>query len=77
MTDPYINITKEDARSILLMPDEELPKLLEAAYTLRKKHKGNMVSIHLLPMPAAVTVPRTALTVPSQDKQKQTLIPMN
>ncbi len=48
MTDPYINLTKEDARSILLMPDEELPKLLEAAYTLRKKHKGNMVSIHLL-----------------------------
>ncbi len=48
MTDPYINLTKEDARSILLMPDEELPKLLEAAYTLRKKHKGNLVSIHLL-----------------------------
>ncbi|WP_349671995.1 biotin synthase BioB [Lacrimispora sp.] len=48
MTDPYINLTKEDARSILLMPDEELPKLLEEAYALRKKHKGNMVSIHLL-----------------------------
>jgi len=30
------------------MPDEELPKLLEEAYALRKKHKGNMVSIHLL-----------------------------
>jgi biotin synthase len=48
VTDPYINLTKEAARSILLMPDEELPKLLEAAYTLRTKHKGNMVSIHLL-----------------------------
>lgn len=48
MTDTYENLTKEDARSILLMPDEELPKLLEAAYSLRKKHKGNMVDIHLL-----------------------------
>ncbi|RFZ76514.1 biotin synthase BioB [Lacrimispora amygdalina] len=48
MTDTYENLTKEDARSILLMPDEELPKLLEAAYSLRKKHKGNIVDIHLL-----------------------------
>lgn len=48
MTDTYDNLSKEDALSILLMPDEELPKLLDAAYKLRKKHKGNMVDIHLL-----------------------------
>ena len=48
MSDAYDNLTKEEALSILSMPEEELPRLLEATYFVRKKYKGNMVNIHLL-----------------------------
>ena len=48
MLDAYDNLTKEEALSILSMPEEELPRLLEATYFVRKKYKGNMVNIHLL-----------------------------
>ncbi|MDR3354325.1 MAG: biotin synthase BioB [Synergistaceae bacterium] len=44
----YENPSRQDALSILDLPDEELPELLEKVYAIRKKHKGNMVNIHLL-----------------------------
>lgn len=48
MTYNYSNLTKEEALSILNLPDEELPGLLEIVYSIRKKYKGNTVSIQLL-----------------------------
>lgn len=48
MTDTYDNLTKEEALSILSMPEDNLTKLLEATYSVRKKYKGNVVNIHLL-----------------------------
>ena len=54
-------LTREEAIAILAGPDSELPELLKRAGALRRKYKGNRVSIHLL----AATVPRTAPTAPS------------
>ena len=42
------NLTREEAIAILNTPDEQLNELIERAGTLRKKYKGNHVSIHLL-----------------------------
>ncbi|MDR3216712.1 MAG: biotin synthase BioB [Clostridiaceae bacterium] len=43
----YFNITRDDAADILNV-DENLSELLDAAYTLRKKYKGNVVKVQLL-----------------------------
>ena len=48
MTYDEKELSKEEALSILNLPDEELPELLETVYSIRKKHKGNVVSIQLL-----------------------------
>ena len=42
------NLTREEAIAILNTPDEQLNELIEHAGALRKKYKGNHVSIHLL-----------------------------
>ena len=42
------NLTREKAIAILNTPDEQLNELIERAGALRKKYKGNHVSIHLL-----------------------------
>ena len=42
------NLTREEAIAILNTPDEQLDALIERAGALRKKYKGNHVSIHLL-----------------------------
>ncbi|MDR1482109.1 MAG: biotin synthase BioB [Synergistaceae bacterium] len=42
------NLSRQEALSILDLPDEDLPELLDAVYAVRKKYKGDMVSIHLL-----------------------------
>ena len=42
------NLTREEAIAILNTPDEQLDELIERAGALRKKYKGNHVSIHLL-----------------------------
>ncbi|HEY4182196.1 MAG TPA: biotin synthase BioB [Kofleriaceae bacterium] len=40
--------TREEARSILHAPADELLSLLDAAFTLRKAHWGRRVSLHVL-----------------------------
>jgi biotin synthase len=42
------NLSQQDALSLLDLPDENLPELLDAVYAVRKRHKGDIVSIHLL-----------------------------
>ena len=41
-------LTREEAIEILNTPDEQLDTLIERAGILRKKYKGNRVSIHIL-----------------------------
>lgn len=41
-------LRREDCLAVLDAPDEELDKLLEAAFVLRKKHKGLTVGIQIL-----------------------------
>ena len=41
-------LCREDCLAILDTPDEDLDKLLEAAFALRKKHKGLTVGIQIL-----------------------------
>lgn len=55
-TDPVLS--REDAIAILNTPDEELDQLIAQAEKLRRKYKGNHVSIHILTMPAAATAPQ-------------------
>ena len=45
-TDPALS--REDAIAILNTPDEELDQLIAQAEKLRRKYKGNHVSIHIL-----------------------------
>ena len=45
-TDPVLS--REDAIAILNTPDEELDQLIAQAEKLRRKYKGNHVSIHIL-----------------------------
>ncbi len=45
-TDPVLS--REDAIAILNTPDEELNQLIAQAEKLRRKYKGNHVSIHIL-----------------------------
>jgi biotin synthase len=44
----FDNLSKTEAISILELENEKLPELLEIVYEIRKKHKGNLVSIQLL-----------------------------
>ena len=41
-------LTREEAATILQTPDEQLGALIEKACELRRKYKGNMVSVQLL-----------------------------
>ena len=41
-------LTREEAIEILNTPDDQLDALIERAGILRKKYKGNHVSIHIL-----------------------------
>ena len=41
-------LTREEAIEILNTPDDQLDTLIERAGILRKKYKGNRVSIHIL-----------------------------
>lgn len=70
-------LTREEAIKILNTPDDQLDALIERAGLLRKKYKGNHVSIHILTMSAAVTALRTALTVHSPVVPMPTLTPTN
>ena len=45
-TDPQLS--REEALAILNTPDGELPELIARAEVLRRKYKGNHVSIHIL-----------------------------
>ena len=42
------SISKKEALEILNLQDNDLCKLIEAAYQLRTKYKGNRVNIQLL-----------------------------
>lgn len=44
----FDKLSRDDALSILHLPDEKLMELLEVVYAIRKKHKGNVVSVQLL-----------------------------
>ena len=46
--DENTSITKNEALEILNLQDNDLSKLIEAAYQLRTKYKGNRVNIQLL-----------------------------
>lgn len=41
-------LSRKEALAILELPDEQLPKLLNTVYDIRKKYKGNIVNIQLL-----------------------------
>ena len=56
------NLTREEAIAILNTPDEQLNELIERAGALRKKYKGNHVSIHLLTNARSGNCSRTVLT---------------
>ena len=60
-SDPLLS--REEAIAILNTPDENLQKLVARAELLRRKYKGNHVSIHILTNAGAATVLRTAPTV--------------
>ena len=44
----FDNLSRKEALSILDLPDAKLPELLDIVYAIRKKHKGNLVSVQLL-----------------------------
>ena len=67
-TDPVLS--REDAIAILNTPDEELDQLIAQAEKLRRKYKGNHVSIHILTNARSGTAHRTALTVHNPVVQK-------
>lgn len=47
-TSEELNLSREEAIEILNTPDEQLDKLIARAEVLRRKYKGNHVSIHIL-----------------------------
>lgn len=47
-TDDTTNLSRQDAIDILNIPDEQLDELIACAEKLRRKYKGNHVSIHIL-----------------------------
>ncbi|AKG33304.1 biotin synthase BioB [Paenibacillus durus] len=48
MTFDFRNLSRQEALTILDLPDENLPELLDTVYAIRKKYKGNVVNIQLL-----------------------------
>lgn len=44
----FDNLSRDEALSILNLPDEKLSELLDIVHAIRKKHKGNIVSVQLL-----------------------------
>lgn len=42
------SLTREEALGVIDYPDDRLPELIDAAYTVRKKHFGNRVSVQVL-----------------------------
>ena len=53
-------LSREDAIAILDTPDEKLDDLIARAEGLRRKYKGNRVSIHILTVPSPA-VPKRIL----------------
>lgn len=47
-TDDITNLSRQDAIAVLNIPDEQLDELIACAEKLRRKYKGNHVSIHIL-----------------------------
>lgn len=47
-TDDTTNLSRQDAIDILNIPDDQLDELIACAEKLRRKYKGNHVSIHIL-----------------------------
>ena len=41
------SLSREEAIAIMNLPEDDMPLLMEMAGSLRKKYKGNHVSIHL------------------------------
>lgn len=48
MTDNIEAISPQEALAMLNLPDDELPHLLDIVYTVRQKHKGNLVHVQIL-----------------------------
>ncbi len=71
------SLSREEAIAIMNLPEDDIPLLMEMAGSLRKKYKGNHVSIHLLQTPAVETVLKIVLIVPSLAVQKQKLKNIN
>lgn len=44
----FNDLSKEEALSILNLPDADLPELIDIVFAVRKKHKGILVGIQLL-----------------------------
>ena len=65
------SLSREEAIAIMNLPEDDMPLLMEMAGSLRKKYKGNHVSIHL------ETVLKIVLIVPSLAVQKQKLKNIN
>ena len=71
------SLSREEAIAIMNLPEDDMPLLMEMAGSLRKKYKGNHVSIHLLTNAAVETVLKIVLIVPSLAVQKQKLKNIN
>ena len=71
------SLSREEAIAIMNLPEDDMPLLMEMAGSLRKKYKGNHVSIIFLQTPAVETVLKIVLIVPSLAVQKQKLKNIN
>ena len=58
------NLTREEAIAILNTPDEQLNELIKRAGALRKKYKGNHVSIQKRKLLPELCLLRTILSFP-------------
>ena len=74
-TDPQLS--REEAIEILNTPDENLDELIARAEKLRRKYKGNHVSIHILTNARSGNCSQDCVTVLSPAVQKLTLISTN
>ena len=74
-TDPQLS--RKEAIEILNTPDENLDELIARAEKLRRKYKGNHVSIHILTNARSGNCSQDCATVLSPAVQKLTLISIN
>ena len=72
------SLSREEAIAIMNLPEDDMPLLMEMAGSLRKKYKGNHVSIHLLTNARSGKLfSKIVLIVPSLAVQKQKLKNIN